>query len=214
LLEILTPDTQNGRMPGPLLLRDVELMSVPCCRKFRWSQLAAAAMAVAAMSVCVRAQRDTPTTIPDSNSSPAWLREAPLDPGLQATVQEAVKDRQYQRAEALLLEQQNKSRSSAPLLALLGNIFFLDGQYLNCAVAMKKADALAPLGERNRFTLAMAYVALKRGAWGPGRRFRISRKSIPATPSIHTGSRAWPIMTCTWLKPWPTSKRRYSLIRT
>src|SRR5215469_2973557 len=107
-------------MPGPLLLCNVELMSILCCRKFRWSQLAAAAMAVAAMSVCVRAQRDTPTTFPDSNSSPAWLREAPLDPGLRASVQEAVKDRQYQRAEALVLEQQNKSPNSAPLLALLG----------------------------------------------------------------------------------------------
>jgi tetratricopeptide (TPR) repeat protein len=122
-------------------------------------------MAIAALSVCLHAQKEPVTSWPDDNLSPIWLREAPLDAGLQATVRDALKGREYQRAEALVLEQQNRRPNSAPLLTLLGNIFFLDGQYLNCAVAMKRANALTPLGERNRFTLAMAYVALKHGDW-------------------------------------------------
>lgn len=134
-------------------------------RDFLPKRLAVAVIFVTVIAVCGRAQQDSLTAILQSNPSPEWLQEAPLDPSLRTAVQEAVKNRHYQRAEALVLEQHNKNLGSSALLAVLGNIFFLDGQYLNCAVAMKKADALTPLGERNRFTLAMAYIALKHGDW-------------------------------------------------
>ena len=47
----------------------------------------------------------------------------------------------------------------------MANVFFLDGKYLNCAVAMKKAEALAPLADRDRFTLALSYIILNRRNW-------------------------------------------------
>jgi len=132
---------------------------------FPLMRLAAAAMLTAAVSVCVPAQNEPLASLPEIDTSRAWLREAPLDPSLQAIVEQAVKDRQYNRAETLILEQHNKNPNSSPLLVVLGNIFFLDRQYLNCAVALKKADALTPLGERNRFVLAMAYISLGHGDW-------------------------------------------------
>src|SRR5437667_8956588 len=45
---------------------------------------------------------------------------------------------------------------------MAGGIFFLDGQYLQAAIAWKKAEAIASLVDRNRFTLAMAYVKRNR----------------------------------------------------
>jgi len=59
----------------------------------------------------------------------------------------------------------NKNPKSVNLLTVLGDVFFLDGKYLNCAVAMKKADAIAPIGVQSRFTLAMAYIAMKHTDW-------------------------------------------------
>jgi tetratricopeptide (TPR) repeat protein len=50
-------------------------------------------------------------------------------------------------------------------LRVLGGVFFLRGRPLNAAVALKKAEAIAPLDERSRFTLVMAYVALGRRDW-------------------------------------------------
>jgi tetratricopeptide (TPR) repeat protein len=152
-------------MRGLLFQRNTESARVESSHELWLNRLAAAAVLIPVMAVRIFAQNGSITTIPDDNRLPTWLREAPLDAAARAMVQQAVKDRQYNRAETLVLEEQNKSPNSSLLLTLLGNIFFLDGQYLNCAVAMKKADALTPLGERNRFTLAMAYVALKHGDW-------------------------------------------------
>lgn len=152
-------------MRGSLSRHKEESATVKRWRELRLHWVVTLAVLVSGMVVRVRAQNPSLMTIPEGNSSPSWLQDTPLDPPLQATVQEAVKSRQYNRAEALVLEQHNKNPNSAPLLALLGNILFLDGQYLNCAIAMKKADALTPLGERNRFTLAMAYVSLKHEDW-------------------------------------------------
>lgn len=88
-----------------------------------------------------------------------------LEPAIRAEVEAALQDRKYDRAEAILLDQHDKSPDSAPLLVLLGRIFFLDGKYENCAIALKKADKLSSLADRPRFTLAMAYVAMKRPGW-------------------------------------------------
>src|SRR5438309_2001151 len=84
---------------------------------------------------------------PDLNST----RRAELDAAL------ANKD--YKQAESILVEEaerEPKSLESAHLLEFAGGIFFLDGQYENAAIAWKKAEAIAPLSERSRFTLAMA----------------------------------------------------------
>src|SRR5262249_29081973 len=98
-------------------------------------------------------------------SVPSLLEAVPLSPADRGTLEDAVRGREYARAEKLLLAQVDQNPKSTSLLTLLGSIFFLDGQYLNCAVAMKKAEAIAPIDETSRFALSMAYVALDHGDW-------------------------------------------------
>ena len=57
------------------------------------------------------------------------------------------------------------SQSRRELLILLARVFFLDGKPLNAAVALKKAEAIAPLDDSLRFTLVLAYIRLGRGDW-------------------------------------------------
>jgi tetratricopeptide (TPR) repeat protein len=82
-----------------------------------------------------------------------------------ARITEALKARDYERAETLLLQVAEANPRSVEALRLLGGVFFLMGRPLNAAVALKKAEALAPLDERSRFTLVMAYVALGHRDW-------------------------------------------------
>ena len=103
--------------------------------------------------------------VPATGVSPGALEEAPLDPARRSSLQAAIKSRDYARAETLLLEEINRNPKSPQLLTLAGGIFFLEGKYLNSAIAIKKAEALAPLDDRSRFTLAMAYVTLKHRDW-------------------------------------------------
>ena len=57
-----------------------------------------------------------------------------------------------------------RNPKSAVLLTVAGTIF-LDGKYLNCAIAMKKAEAISPLPAQNRFLLALSYIILDRRDW-------------------------------------------------
>ena len=82
-----------------------------------------------------------------------------------AAIAAALKAGEWSRAETLLLEAIEERPDSPELLRTLGGVFFMEGRPLNAAVAFKKAEALAPLDERSRFTLAMAYVALGRPDW-------------------------------------------------
>jgi tetratricopeptide (TPR) repeat protein len=91
-----------------------------------------------------------------------------LDSGQRLELETAIKQHDFKRAETILVkesERDPKSMRSAKLLEFAGGIFFLDGEYLNSIIAWKKADALAPLADSNRFTLAMAYVKLSRRDW-------------------------------------------------
>ena len=45
----------------------------------------------------------------------------------------------------------------------VAGIFFLDNDFLNAAIAYKKAEKIAPLEESHRFTLSMAYLKLEAG---------------------------------------------------
>jgi tetratricopeptide (TPR) repeat protein len=103
--------------------------------------------------------KDTPS--PD----PSVFFKLPLDEEFSSKIKEALKGHEYGRAEMLLVEKIEQNSKSPRLLTLLGHIFFLDGKYLNCAVAMKKAEALGLLDESERFTLAMAYVRLNHNDW-------------------------------------------------
>ena len=80
-------------------------------------------------------------------------------------IAEALKVQDYGRAETLLLEAIQQEPRASDLLRLLGGVFFVTGRHLNAAIAFKKAEAIAPLDERSRFTLVMAYVVLGRRDW-------------------------------------------------
>ena len=85
-----------------------------------------------------------------------------------AALDKALKERDYRTAETLLLEeirQDPKSKRAARLLTVVGHIFFLDGEYLNSAIAWQKAQAIAPLDNQTKFSLAMAYIRLRQNGW-------------------------------------------------
>jgi tetratricopeptide (TPR) repeat protein len=91
-----------------------------------------------------------------------------LDPPRRLQLENAIARRDYKRAETILVEEAErdpKSIRTARLLEAAGGIFFRDAQYLNSAIAWKKAEAIAPLDERSQFTLAMAYIKLNRRDW-------------------------------------------------
>ncbi len=84
----------------------------------------------------------------------------------------ALSARDWVRAERLLadeIEARNgagtHTADSRALLILLARVFVVDGKPLNAAVALKKAEALAPLDDALRFTLVLAYIRLGRGDW-------------------------------------------------
>jgi tetratricopeptide (TPR) repeat protein len=82
-----------------------------------------------------------------------------------ARITEALRTRDYETAETLLVAAAEANPRSAEVLRVLGGVFFLRGRPLNAAIALKKAEAIAPLDERSRFTLVMAYVALGHRDW-------------------------------------------------
>ena len=96
---------------------------------------------------------------------PSAIEILPLEPAQRAAVQQAIKARDYPRAETILVEEIIKNPKAPQLLTFVGGLFFLDGKYLNTAIAMKKAEAIAPLDDRNRFTLALSYIILNHGDW-------------------------------------------------
>jgi tetratricopeptide (TPR) repeat protein len=122
--------------------------------------------------------KETPS--PDPN---VFLKLSP-DHEFGSKIEEALKRHEYERAETLLVEKIERSPKSPRLLALLGHIFFLDGKYLNSAVAMKKAEALSPLDESDRFTLAMAYVRLNHNDWAKPELIKLTQS--------HTGKALYP----------------------
>ncbi len=103
--------------------------------------------------------------IPSTGIAPEAVGRAPLSPEVRKALEESINTRDFQRAETILVKEIDLSPKSPELLTLAGAIFFLDGKYLNTAIAMNKADALAGLDNRNRFTLAMAYVTLNHRDW-------------------------------------------------
>src|SRR5215467_9959156 len=96
---------------------------------------------------------------PSASSLARQLRDLELDPARLAGLEKELEQRDYGGVEKILVEEAERdppSKRSASLLELAGGIFFLDGQYLNAAIAWTRADAIAPISDRSRFTLAMA----------------------------------------------------------
>ena len=104
---------------------------------------------------------DTPSAAPTSEA----IQQLPMDEAGRASLREAVKAHDYARAETLLAGEIERNPKSQVLLTTVAGIFFLDGKYLNCAVALKKAEALAPLANPDRFTLALSYVIMNHRDW-------------------------------------------------
>lgn len=101
--------------------------------------------------------------------NPPSPEEVQPDSQLPAQISEDVANvlriHDYQAAEELLIAKIKASPRRSALLATLGGVFFLDGQYLNCASALEKAKAAHVLDESSQFTLAMAYVKLGHNDW-------------------------------------------------
>lgn len=112
--------------------------------------------------------RTVPQDVPVLQGAPPDLSALQLSDALRLDLEGALSRRDWKRAETILVEEAEhdpKSIRSAKLLVMAGGIFFLDGQYLNSAIAWKKAEAITPLDDRSRFTLAMAYVKLNHRDW-------------------------------------------------
>lgn len=101
---------------------------------------------------------------------------AALNPG-ERQVEAAIQQKHYGEAEQLLYARIQKTPAPAALLRQIGGVFFLDHRYLNCAIAMKKAEALAPLDERSRFLLAMSYVLMGHPDWARPELTALSRQN-------------------------------------
>jgi tetratricopeptide (TPR) repeat protein len=114
---------------------------------------------------------------PPAPDNARLLDALPLNSARRATLEAAMRSRDYTRAEVLLVEEIERQPKSGSLLVFLGNILFLDGQYLNCTIAMKKAEALGPLHEQNRFILALAYIAIDKGDWARPELERLAQSS-------------------------------------
>ena len=103
--------------------------------------------------------------------------EAALAPVIRDHVEQAIRTRDYLKAEQILVHEIDRNPRSPNLLTLAAGVFFLDGKYLNAATALKKADAVAPLGDQSRFTLAMSYIAMDRRDWARPELEKLARKN-------------------------------------
>ncbi len=103
--------------------------------------------------------------IPGSGTAPGLVRDLPVGSEVRSALQKALDARDFAGTEAILVKEIDHNPKSAELLKFAGSVFFLDGKYVNSAIAMKKAEALAPLDDRSRFTLAMAYITLNHRDW-------------------------------------------------
>lgn len=90
------------------------------------------------------------------------LRTLPLEEAQRAGLQAALDRHDYAAAEELLAGEAGRRPRAAAILVALGHVLFLDGKHAQAVLALKKADAIAPLDERSRFLLALAYIALRR----------------------------------------------------
>lgn len=85
--------------------------------------------------------------------------------GAPGELHRALAARDWPRAEQLLAEAIERAPRSTDLLKQIAGVFLADRRPLNAAIALKKAEALAPLDVESRFRLVLAYVAMGQGEW-------------------------------------------------
>ncbi len=88
-----------------------------------------------------------------------------IPPDVRDTITNGLKARDYDIVENTLVKFVEQNPKSPQALTLLARVFFVDGKYLNCAIALKKAEKLEPLKEPDQFTLALCYVIMKKVDW-------------------------------------------------
>src|SRR5258707_3601543 len=136
-------------------------------------RITSVALVLSAVGVCAQA---APSHLPAVQDQPADinvqnLADLQLGAKLREEFEGAMGRHDYASAEMILVteaERDPKSVRGAKLLSVAGGVFFLDGKYVNSAIAWKKADAIAPLDEQSRVTLSMAYIKLNRRVWAGG----------------------------------------------
>jgi tetratricopeptide (TPR) repeat protein len=105
-----------------------------------------------------------PESQSESQSAEDALR-VPAGVTNRAEIDAAIQARAWDRAERLLAAEIERAPRSTDLLTLIARIFILDRKPLNAAVAIKKAEAIGPIDNRTRLSLALAYISLGRGDW-------------------------------------------------
>jgi tetratricopeptide (TPR) repeat protein len=139
-------------------------------------------VAAAALATSVRAQEPARPETPLPDLAPEIIVSLPgLEGDRGRALSAALRSGAYDRAETLLVEAAQREPVPLEVLRLLGSISFLRGHYLNAAIALKKAEARAPLDERSRFTLAMSYVVMGRRDWARPELQKLSQ-SAPRNP--------------------------------
>jgi tetratricopeptide (TPR) repeat protein len=111
------------------------------------------------MRPAVQTEDVPPARLPDD--FPSW--NIPAD--ARDAITSGLKAGDYDRVEVTLVKLVEQEPKSPHLLTFLARVFFIDRKYLNCAIALKKAERLEPLKESDQFTLALCYVILKRADW-------------------------------------------------
>lgn len=113
-----------------------------------------------------------------SAQRPAWPpADQPLEQGIgelpvlkpptrvRTPLDRALAARDYERAEELLADAIAHQPDARQLLTQIANVFMLDRKPLNAAIALKKAEVLRELDDRERLQLALAYIAMQRDDW-------------------------------------------------
>jgi len=102
-----------------------------------------------------------PLPLPPDDATTPILRPPPAGVEIETSI--AAGD--YARAARLLAAAIARAPEDRALLVRIAGVFTLDRRPLNAAVALKKAEMLAPLDAYERLQLVLAYVAMGRDDW-------------------------------------------------
>jgi tetratricopeptide (TPR) repeat protein len=120
-------------------------------------------------------------------AAPAVAQQPPATPELPAAykggpIDAAIARHDWAEAEQLLVAAIEAAPESPGLLQVLGSVFLIERKPLNAAIALKKAEAMTPLDEGARYTLALAYLSLHHNDWARPELERL-HTSHPSNPT-------------------------------
>jgi tetratricopeptide (TPR) repeat protein len=123
-----------------------------------------------ALLICMAAglgcgQQELPVGTEGTGTIFEKLQKAPLAGEQKQRVRQAIEARDYRTAEVILVHAIDANPKSPELLILSAGVFLLDKNPLNAAIALKKAERMQQLAAADRFSLAMAYIAMSKREW-------------------------------------------------